>query len=129
MAVEGDATIVYVREATDEQKRRAAELKLPSNFYLYESAPPCPGCRGCDDIDAGDAPAVVDTAAIVKPNPVDAREKAQTAPTPSIMQWKLSDASTSQLSFSSLISSSDSGFSKPEAFSWSGTGQPIFGVC
>ncbi|KAL1421143.1 hypothetical protein MTO96_023318 [Rhipicephalus appendiculatus] len=28
---------------------RARKLMLPDNFYLYETKPPCPGCRGCDD--------------------------------------------------------------------------------
>lgn len=118
-----DVELVYAKEATAEQKRKAAELKLPLNFFLYEDAPPCPGCRGCEP---------EDDAVVTKPEVVpkfNAVSKAET-PTPSnvISFSKMVDASASQLSFSSLVSSAGSGFNKPAAFSWSGTGQPIFGA-
>lgn len=105
--------IVFLKEATEEQKRKAIELKLPLNFFLYENAPPCPGCRGCDKEDV--AHGVTSLAA-------------KTEKTTSVNLFKLADSSVSHLSFSALAADSVSGFNKPTEFSWSGTGQPIFGV-
>ena len=109
--------LVYAKEATEEQKRKAKELMLPLNFFLYEDAPPCSGCRGCEPEDT--KPDVV-----TKPNLVTKPE----TPSNAISFAKMVDASASQLTFSSLVSSTGSGFNKPAAFSWSGTGQLIFGV-
>lgn len=116
-----DVELVYAKEATAEQKRKAADLKLPINFFLYEDAPPCPGCRGCEAVDG----LVVSTPDIVFK--VNTASKAETASN-AISFAKMVDASASQVTFSSLVSSAGSGFNKPAAFSWSGTGQPIFGV-
>lgn len=113
--------LVYAKEATEEQKRKAKELKLPLNFFLYEDAPPCPGCRGCEPEDKS---VTTKPDVITKPNNVAKPE----TPSNAISFAKMIDASASQLSFSSLVSSTGSGFNKPAAFSWSGTGQPIFGV-
>ena len=113
--------LVYAKEATEEQKRKAKELMLPLNFFLYEDAPPCPGCRGCEPEDNGVA---TKSDIVTKPNFV---AKSDT-PSNAISFAKMVDASASQLTFSSLVSSTGSGFNKPAAFSWSGTGQPIFGV-
>ncbi|KAK7080137.1 hypothetical protein SK128_016406, partial [Halocaridina rubra] len=41
--------IVFEKKATPSQVERARALKLPDNFFLYEEAPPCPGCRGCEE--------------------------------------------------------------------------------
>ncbi|KPJ13679.1 E3 SUMO-protein ligase RanBP2 [Papilio machaon] len=45
--------VVFVGEiqASNEDKQKAIELKLPENFYTYKSKPPCQGCRGCNDED------------------------------------------------------------------------------
>ncbi|XP_013778960.1 E3 SUMO-protein ligase RanBP2-like isoform X2 [Limulus polyphemus] len=40
--------ILKAKQASDEKRARAQQLKLPPNFYLYEEKSPCPGCRGCD---------------------------------------------------------------------------------
>ncbi|XP_076322044.1 E3 SUMO-protein ligase RanBP2-like [Tachypleus tridentatus] len=47
---QGDDDIIITKEkqASDEKRAKAEQLKLPPNFYLYEEKPPCPGCRGCD---------------------------------------------------------------------------------
>jgi len=107
-----DVEVLFLKEATEEQKRKAIELKLPLNFFLYENAPPCPGCRGCDkdDIVSVKTPAATKTE---KNAPIDL--------------FKMADSAVSQLSFSALATDSTSGFNKPSQFSWSGTGQPIFG--
>lgn len=121
--VADDVQLVYAKEATAEQKRKAMELKLPLNFFLYEDAPPCPGCRGCErDEETAEATAkpVAAKSLSFSPNLFAKSE------TPSFA--KMADASVSQLSFSSLATTSSSGFNKPAAFSWSGTGAPIFGV-
>ena len=114
--------MLYAKEATQEQKRKAIELKLPLNFFTYENAPPCPGCRGCE-LDGDDSlptttttPSAV-TASSLKPNS-----------TPATPWMKMTDPTVSTLSFSSLTTTSNSGFNKPAEFSWSGTGRPIFGV-
>lgn len=39
--------VVFEKKATPEQVQKARKLQLPDNFYLYEDAPPCPGCQGC----------------------------------------------------------------------------------
>nr|CAG4642549.1 EOG090X078K [Evadne anonyx] len=110
-----DVEIVFLKEATEEQKRKAIELKLPLNFFTYETAPPCSGCRGCDKEDGAFG---VNSAAAkpVKSTPIN-------------MFAKLADSAVSHLSFSALATDSTSGFNKPSQFSWSGTGQPIFGGC
>lgn len=115
-----EVQFVYAKEATEEQKRKARELKLPLNFFLYENAPPCPGCRGCEP-EESDEPAK--PAAVVVPKPIPVTK----ADTP-ISFTKMAESSVSQISFSSLVSANSSGFNKPAAFSWSGTGAPIFGV-
>ncbi|CAG4963166.1 unnamed protein product [Parnassius apollo] len=45
--------VVFVGEilASNEEKQKAIELKLPENFYTYKNKPPCQGCRGCKDDD------------------------------------------------------------------------------
>lgn len=43
-----EAEVIYERKATPEQIQRARALQLPDNFYLYEDAPGCSGCIGCD---------------------------------------------------------------------------------
>uniref|UniRef100_T1IZQ7 Nuclear pore complex protein Nup153 n=1 Tax=Strigamia maritima TaxID=126957 RepID=T1IZQ7_STRMM len=43
--------VVYVKEPSEDQKKMAAELLLPPNFYLYVDEPSCSGCRGCHDED------------------------------------------------------------------------------
>ena len=108
-----DLQVVFLKEATEEQKRKALALKLPLNFFLYENAPPCPGCRGCDEEDVP----VGKISTATKPE--------KDAP---VNLFKLAESSVSHLSFSALAADSTSGFNKPSQFSWSGTGQPIFGV-
>lgn len=44
-----DVQIVFEAKASPDKVARARELKLPDNFFLYETKAPCPGCRGCDD--------------------------------------------------------------------------------
>lgn len=39
---------VYEYKVTPEQKAAADRLQLPPNYFRYENAEPCPGCRGCD---------------------------------------------------------------------------------
>ena len=46
-----DVIIVYEKLPTPEQMERARVFQLPDTFYLYEDAPPCPGCIGCEDDD------------------------------------------------------------------------------
>lgn len=46
---DSDVQVVYEAKASPDQIARARALKLPDHFYLYETKPPCPGCRGCDD--------------------------------------------------------------------------------
>lgn len=116
-----DVEVVYTKQATAEQQRKAKELKLPLNFFLYEDAPPCPGCRGCEPEEAQSTPKPVNLFANTLPS-----TKAE--PSSTISFAKMAEASVSSLSFSSLANVSNSGFSKPAAFSWSGAGQPIFGV-
>ena len=40
---------MFEKMATPEQVERARKLHLPDNFYLYDEASSCPGCRGCED--------------------------------------------------------------------------------
>ena len=47
--IDDDITITSETVATFAQKMKASRLQLPSTFYLYETKPPCPGCRGCTD--------------------------------------------------------------------------------
>ncbi|UYV77500.1 RANBP2 [Cordylochernes scorpioides] len=52
--LDAEVVITYEKTASSEQVERALALQLPKNFYLYETAPPCPGCRGCrDELPAG----------------------------------------------------------------------------
>lgn len=44
----GEVEVVYERKATPEQIQRARALQLPDSFYLYEDAPGCSGCIGCE---------------------------------------------------------------------------------
>ncbi|XP_062594997.1 E3 SUMO-protein ligase RanBP2-like [Saccostrea cucullata] len=50
-----DEDVVLVKEdkATPEQIELARKFLLPDHFYLYEKAPPCPGCIGCEDYQEG----------------------------------------------------------------------------
>ncbi|XP_035220047.1 E3 SUMO-protein ligase RanBP2-like isoform X2 [Stegodyphus dumicola] len=46
---DSEIEIVYEATASPDKITEAEKLKLPRNFYLYESKPPCKGCRGCTD--------------------------------------------------------------------------------
>ena len=50
-----DEDLVFVKEekATPAQVAQARKFMLPDHFYLYENAPPCPGCVGCEDYQEG----------------------------------------------------------------------------
>ena len=124
--------VVFEKKATPAQLKLAADLKLPPNFFLYESAPPCPGCRGCtDDLPETPASAPVKTD-VAAPKPTPKTEESEPEPattTPSMSSWKLTTPSGADLSFSSLATTSGSvGFNKSANFSWSGTGQRLFEV-
>lgn len=43
-----DIEVIESKSAPDEKRESAEKLQLPSNFFLYEDKPPCPGCRGCE---------------------------------------------------------------------------------
>lgn len=122
-----DVEVVFTKEATDEQKKKAKELRLPLNFFLYENAPPCPGCRGCekdeDEVPSDESEPKSDASSVAT---LDTSSKATLSSTLSFVN--MADSSVSNLSFSSFASNSASGFNKPNSFSWSGAGQPIFGV-
>ncbi|CAH1780692.1 unnamed protein product [Owenia fusiformis] len=46
-----DIEIVYEWKPTPEQKKLAEKYMLNPGFYRSLEAPPCPGCRGCDEED------------------------------------------------------------------------------
>lgn len=50
-----DDDVIYIKKemATPAQVEMAQKFKLPDHFYLYENAPPCPGCIGCEDYKEG----------------------------------------------------------------------------
>ncbi|CAH0392621.1 unnamed protein product [Bemisia tabaci] len=39
-------------EVSEKDKKLAKDLQLPASFYKYKTAPPCPGCIGCDKDDS-----------------------------------------------------------------------------
>lgn len=46
-----DKSLAHIDEfgmLTEEQKQKIVTLKLPLDFFNYETAEPCSGCRGCD---------------------------------------------------------------------------------
>ena len=56
-----DVIITHETLATPEQVKKAKSLFLPEHFYLYETKPNCPGCRGCtDDLYGKDQPSLRD---------------------------------------------------------------------
>jgi E3 SUMO-protein ligase RanBP2 len=123
--------VVFEKKATPAQLKLATDLKLPPNFFLYESAPPCPGCRGCTDELETPASGSVKTDAPA-PKPTTTTEETEPKPintTPSMASWNLTASSGADLSFSTLATTSGSvGFNKSGNFSWSGTGQRLFEV-
>lgn len=38
-------------KTTEEEKKLAESLRLPSNFFAYKYQKDCPGCVGCDEED------------------------------------------------------------------------------
>ncbi|XP_061165274.1 E3 SUMO-protein ligase RanBP2-like isoform X2 [Saccostrea echinata] len=48
-----DVVVVQEEKATPDQIEQARKFMLPDHFYLYEKAPPCPGCIGCEDYKEG----------------------------------------------------------------------------
>ncbi|KAI8430005.1 hypothetical protein MSG28_000452 [Choristoneura fumiferana] len=44
-----DVQFITETQSNPEEKKKAADLMLPENFYLYKDKDPCPGCRGCKD--------------------------------------------------------------------------------
>lgn len=59
MVVSDEVQVTYEKKATPEQVERARKLHLPDNFYLYEEAEPCTGCRGCEKDSSGEDEVVV----------------------------------------------------------------------
>ena len=47
--VDGDVKFLCEELPEPDLVAKAEKFMLPQSFYLYESKPPCPGCRGCDD--------------------------------------------------------------------------------
>ncbi|RWS12219.1 hypothetical protein B4U79_12289 [Dinothrombium tinctorium] len=48
--LDSDLEIIYERPFPPKEiEGKLKNLKLPINFYDYEKAKPCPGCRGCED--------------------------------------------------------------------------------
>lgn len=50
-----DDDVIYIKKemATQAQVEMAKKFMLPDHFYLYENAPPCPGCIGCENYKEG----------------------------------------------------------------------------
>ncbi|XP_063373482.1 E3 SUMO-protein ligase RanBP2-like isoform X3 [Cydia amplana] len=44
-----DVEFITETQSNSEEKKKALELMLPENFFLYKNKDPCRGCRGCDD--------------------------------------------------------------------------------
>ncbi|XP_063392592.1 E3 SUMO-protein ligase RanBP2-like [Cydia fagiglandana] len=44
-----DVEFITETQSNTEEKKKALELMLPENFFLYKNKDPCRGCRGCDD--------------------------------------------------------------------------------
>lgn len=44
-----DVQFITETQSNPEEKKKATDLMLPENFYLYKDKDPCPGCRGCKD--------------------------------------------------------------------------------
>lgn len=53
LSEDDDVVLVMEEKATPAQVEKAREFLLPDHFYLYENAPPCPGCIGCEDYKEG----------------------------------------------------------------------------
>ena len=47
--IDEDLFITYINKPSFTQRVKASRFMLPSTFYLYESKPSCPGCRGCKE--------------------------------------------------------------------------------
>lgn len=123
-----EVEMIFAKEATEEQKRKARELMLPLNFFLYETAPPCPGCRGCEPEDSDEATAAKPASSSAAKPDTAAPKLEKTAFGNGSFMKAAAESSVSQLSFSALATTAASGFSKPASFSWSGAGKPVFGV-
>lgn len=49
VSTDSEIEIVYVKEpSSKEVLEKVKKYQLPLNFYDYENAKPCPGCRGCE---------------------------------------------------------------------------------
>ncbi|CAN7996944.1 unnamed protein product [Ixodes hexagonus] len=113
-----DVEVVFVAKATDAQVARARELQLPDNFFLYETKPPCPGCRGCDDWDtkktaacravSATRPAEKPQATVVQKEPARVEVADSTTEESSLF----SSSSVMQLSFAELAQQGASTFGK-----------------
>ncbi|XP_048004497.1 E3 SUMO-protein ligase RanBP2-like [Leguminivora glycinivorella] len=44
-----DVEFINETQSNSEEKKKALELMLPENFFLYKNKEPCRGCRGCED--------------------------------------------------------------------------------
>uniref|UniRef100_A0A4D5RVU2 Nuclear pore complex protein Nup153 n=1 Tax=Ixodes scapularis TaxID=6945 RepID=A0A4D5RVU2_IXOSC len=110
--------LVFEAKATEAQVARARELLLPDNFFLYETRPPCPGCRGCDDWDtkkkAGQSATPPAAAAPRRTTAVE-KEPANVAAADSTTDEGslFSSSSVMQFSFAELAQQGASGFGKP----------------
>ena len=137
---------VYERNPTPEQRALAEKFQLPKTFYLYETKPPCPGCRGC-----GDNPELppLSSAGTNSPPAADTRPEAtsfvtQAASTTSTSPPRVDSTSaasssaggfgsfTGGVSFCDIAKQSDSssggGWKTSEGnFSFAGAGRQVFG--
>ncbi|KAK9512906.1 hypothetical protein O3M35_001217 [Rhynocoris fuscipes] len=61
-----DVEILYEQKVSDELRKKAESLMLPSNFYSYLYAKPCSGCAGCKNEDDDDEITITKTDDIKK---------------------------------------------------------------
>ena len=137
---------VYERNPTPEKIALAEKFQLPKTFYLYESKPPCPGCRGCGDdpelpplSSAGtNSPPAADTRPEATSFVTQAASATSTSP-PRVDSTSAASSSaggfgsfTGGVSFSDIAkqsgSSSGGGWKTSEGnFSFAGAGRQVFG--
>ena len=131
--IDEDLIITFERKPSFAQKIKATRLQLPSSFYLYESKPPCSGCRGCDENFDKFSPKKIEIAKVTTteniPPCVDLITTTTTAPliTSQPTFGSKSQAQFGGSTFAALASSSSSGFTAAASSNaFSGAGAQLF---
>ncbi|GAB6028232.1 hypothetical protein CHUAL_002421 [Chamberlinius hualienensis] len=123
-----EIAIVFEKKPSHEQIMKAKALMLPESFYLYETLPDCPGCRGCTDFIPVIEPVDENKATNQVPEKSELKQTIEQSK-PISDNFPFSSVAANVLSFADLSRNNSTPFlaSSNRNFKFAGAGASVFG--